>query len=180
MISFEDWKNNTTQGLYYYKYWDEEMFESLKRAKTFKKPLTIMDESLKVARELLNRLPSKLGVVCGPISTGKRSVEENLKIFGLIVLDISNKMPIFNQMPFEPVFEDIHSMVINNKEFCPSGKSSEFFIDYFYREVFLSGKEWAPHFIDGWEYSVGAVMEHDIFTQLGSDIVYLPENFVTP
>jgi hypothetical protein len=179
MISFSQWKENPQLGLHYYAGWDEQMFEALENAKKHPGLLTKVNDALNVAKKIIKQSPKKLGVVCGPISTGKRTVEENLRIFELTILKVSNTMPVFNQMPFEPVFETMHSLVFEDKDLCPSGKSSEFFIDYFYREVFLSNKNWVPHFIYGWEHSVGASMEHRIFTQLGSDIVYLSEDFVT-
>lgn len=179
MISFKQWQDNPFEnGRYFYSWWDEQMFEVLENAKKHPGVLTAINDSLNVGKKLLKELPKKLGVVCGPISTGKKSVEENLKIFELTIIKISDEMPIFNQMPFEPVFENIHKLVVEDKDLCPSGKTSEFFINYFYREIFISNKNWVPHFIHGWDHSIGAVMEHDMFTQLGSEIVYLPEDFV--
>lgn len=182
MISLKEWQDNPHLGLHYYAHWDEQMFKALENAKNQPGLLVKMNESLNVGKHLLKKLPRKLGIVCGPISTGKKTVQENLKVFELTVLKVSNEMPIFNQMPFEPVFETAHSLAMEDKDLCPSGKSSEFFIKYFYEEIFLSNKEWKPHFIYGWEHSVGAIMEHNIFIQLGigKDIVYLSEDFVTP
>lgn len=179
MISFKQWEDDPFKyGRYYYSWWNEEMFETIERIKKYPGLLTTMNDSLNLAKVLLKGLPKKLAIVCGPISTGKRSVEENLKIFDLTVQKVSDDMPVFNQMPFEPIFENIHKLVIEDKDLCPSGKSSEFFINYFYREIFLSKKDWVPHFIYGWESSVGATMEHEIFVQLKRDIIYLPEDFV--
>ena len=48
------------------------------------------------------------------------------------IIKISDEMPIFNQMPFEPVFENIHKLVVEDKDLCPSGKTSEFFINYIF------------------------------------------------
>lgn len=179
MLTFTDWKENPHHGVHYYNGWKEETFEKLEALRNSQDPLHIMKHSFYVACDILAELPFELGIVCGPISTGKRSVEENLEIFNNTVIKISNEMPIFNQVPFEPVFLPVHELVKNNQEFCSTaGRTSEFFINHFYVHVFTAGKKWKSHFIHGWESSVGAVMEHEILTELKSEIIYLPEDFV--
>jgi hypothetical protein len=140
-------------------------------------PLEIIEKTLVIARRILERSPYHLAVVCGPISTGGRSVEENLDIFNRCVYRLSKQTPLFNQMPFEPVFHKVHQLIEKDPVLCPNGKSTHFFIDRFYRSIFTDLKIWYPHFIHGWEESIGARAEHALFTKLGSKAGYLDEHY---
>jgi hypothetical protein len=178
MVHFKNWTPSVQNGVFYFEQWDQSMVDELEALYFSEDAMVIMEKSSSIAKAYLKKLPHQLGIVCGPISTGKYSVEKNLEIFNQTVVEISNRMPIFNQMPFEPLFAKVHDLIKDNKELCPNNKTSKFFIDHFYEGIFYSSKEWRPHFIAGWEHSIGAAMEHAIFTKLKSEIVYLSEDFV--
>ncbi len=177
-MTFKKWISNPTGATHYYTGWEEDDLSKLKKLKSLKDPIQIMRQALFVGVEIVDRLPFELGIVCGPISTGEHSVQKNLEIFDKTVMKISDQMHIFNQMPFEPTFAVAHNFIKDDEVLCPNNMSSKFFIDRFYNHIFASGKKWKPHFISGWEHSVGATIEHEIFTGLKSEITYLPKDFV--
>ena len=159
-------------------FWTKEDYTELLSLMDIQDPFEIMNRSLLVAQEILARSPQKLGVVCGPMSSGKLSIPENFDVFIKTVFKIGQKMPMFNQLPFEPGFGVVHDLIKHNPELCPQGSSSKFFIDHFYERLFCeSDKQWSAHFIYGFEHSKGAMMEHQIFTDLGSSIHPLREGF---
>ena len=106
------------------------------------------------------------------------SIEENFKVFVKTVFKVGQKLPLFNQLPFEPGFHVVHQLIKDDPKLCPNGSSSKFFIDHFYEKLFcFSDKEWFPHFIHGYEHSTGAMIEKKIFTELGSTIHPLRKGF---
>lgn len=177
MLLFPLWKANPRDALHYYNGWSEDIVEEVEALKDIIDTISLMKQATEIALAILTKLPQTLGIVCGPISSGKRSLQEQLHVFDLTVQKVSNTMPVFNQMPFEPIFGLVHERIKNDETLCPMNQTSKFFIDNFYRKVFFSGKEWVAHFIHDWEHSVGASIEHEIFTSLKSEIIYLPANF---
>ncbi len=158
-------------------YWTLEDFEALENLKSFSDPILVMKSLFSIALRILNRSPQALATVCGPMSSGTRSVEENIKIFNRTLFRLGQRIPVFNVMPFEPIFHMVHMLVEDDKSLCPNGSSSKFFIDHFYSKVYAIKKKWSPHFIGGWENSIGATMEHDIFRNLKCKPFYLQDNY---
>lgn len=159
-------------------FWMKEDYTELLSLTDIRDPFEIMNRSFLLAQEILARSPQTLGVVCGPMSSGVLSSEENFEVFIKTVFKIGQKMPMFNQLPFEPGFAVVHELIKTDPMLCPDGSSSKFFIDHFYEKLFrFSGKEWLPHFIYGYKHSKGAMMEHKIFTDLASNIHPLREGF---
>ncbi len=158
--------------------WLKKDFDKLLSLTDLNDPELIMKESFLVACDILSRSPNELAIVCGPISSGSKSVGENLEVFNKTVFKVGQKMSLFNQMPFEPVFHVAHGIIKDDSRLCPNGNSSKFFIENFYEKLFhLPGRKWLPHFIDGYQESTGAMMEHQIFTKLGSKIQPLIPGF---
>jgi hypothetical protein len=159
------------------KYWTLGDFIMLKRLESFTDPMRIMIEARAIAKNVLSRSPETLAIVCGPMSTGMKSVPENFKIFARTVYKVGQEMDIFNQLPFEPLFGKVHEMIAD-LPLSLIGGISQYFIDNFYNHIFeYSGKIWKPHFIHDWTYSTGAKLENRTFNRLGSEITYLEEGY---
>ena len=161
------------------KYWTLQDFIELEQLEKLDNPKLILQKALIVAKRVLRRSPKNLGVVCGPISTGTKSVKENLRIFNRTMYKISQTMNVFNQLPFESLFARVHELLKKPEyvHLMVEGSSSLFFMRNFYDAVFAVNKNWKPHFIHGWKHSTGAKDEHRIFTLLNSPIVYLKKGF---
>lgn len=141
----------------------------------------IIQRALNVAYAVLKRSPEKLDFVCGPIShPDKEVVEKNLDVFNCTVFKKGQEKSIFNQLPFEPLFEKVHGLLVEHHPelLGENQSSSNFFVDRFYSPLFIeSRKTWNASFIDGWKSSVGAKREHEIFKSLGSSIEYLEKDY---
>lgn len=159
-------------------YWEQRDLDRIYAIEAYDDPFKIMNESFDLALEIITRAPRELGIVCGPISSGTKSVEENISIFARTVFKIGQEMPIFNQLPFEPGFAKAHDAIVGNEKLCPGGSSSKFFIEHFYEKLFrLPGMKWTASFIYGYRHSTGAMIEHEILSGLGSKIIELPQGF---
>lgn len=161
------------------KYWTVEDFQQLHELKKLQSPKEILLGALMITKDVLRRSPRELGIVCGPISTGRKSVEENLHIFNRTIYKIGQTMPMFNQMPLERLFAYAHELLFLpcNQHLLVNGSSSDFFIDEFYLPIFALNKIWKPHFIYDWQYSSGATREHRVFRVLRSSTRYLEKGF---
>src|ERR1035437_3198523 len=79
------------------KHWNADYLDNLNRARSFIDLATI-------ALDIVFRLPEKVEMVSGPISTGGvGTIPGNRKVFeGVIeILILESKLNIFSQMPFE-------------------------------------------------------------------------------
>jgi hypothetical protein len=159
-------------------YWHAHDYRDIDRLYREPDPQRAMVGALKIALRILDNSPKELGVICGPISTGKRSVEANLSVFNKTVFRKSQEMPIFNQLPFEPLFAKIHdNLKTTYQHLLVDSCTSAFFIDNFYQPIFEAAKVWKPFFIDGWKASVGSRMEHELFESQKVLPVYLPSDY---
>lgn len=122
----------------------------------------------KIAEKILKCMPSPIGQVCGPISTGGAgSIEENLKRFEVAIARLQNTgLNIFDQMPFEKPMHRIISQKID-------GKYDKSILDDFYLPIFESGMVKKLYFLPDWESSTGAKWEHEQAKRLGIEIEYL-------
>lgn len=153
-------------------YWKQEHYEKLYLGRNF-------DEYLAIAFSVIESIPPYgVAQVCGPISTGGRgSVSENLKCFNEAIQKLSGskmKQLVFDQMPFEPVFQNFHEERMARGE---NGYSMDL-LNKFYLPIFESGKIRKLFFLHDWKSSIGATWEHKQAERLGMEIEYLPENFV--
>lgn len=176
---FSNDKSDYTENFGLRNYWELGDFIILKNLQKFTDPHKIMYRALLVANMVLNRSPRILGVVCGPMSTGIKTVEENFRIFNRTVYKVGQQMDIFNQLPFERPFNRVHQLLHStHKHLLVDGKSSPYIIEQFYRKIFLrEDKVWLPSFIHNWESSTGADIEHKIFTAISAEIIQLEEGF---
>jgi hypothetical protein len=122
-----------------------------------------------VAMRIIKRMPSPVGQVCGPISTGgKGNIPENIAVFEQTIEQlIATGHNVFDQTPFE---EHIFRIIASGT----SGRHQDQLLREFYLPIFESGLVRTFYFIKGWESSRGATWEHEQATACGYDIIYLP------
>jgi hypothetical protein len=123
-----------------------------------------------VALDILKDMPRPTVQVCGSLSSGDRSIEENMKIFAAAIEHLCWDYYVFNQLPFE---EKIQRMIGDRQE---NGYPWDLF-DEFYLPIFQSGRIEILFFLRGWEKSVGADWEHEKAKFLKIPIRYLDDNF---
>ncbi|MFZ1987777.1 MAG: hypothetical protein WAV21_01950 [Minisyncoccia bacterium] len=135
-------------------------------------------ELVSLALVQLRKFPNGAGVVCGPISTGGRGVEQNLKIFSgsIEALKLQN-FDIFSQIPYE---EKIFAFRRRWQDADPSRAGQYYMpiLEEFYHPLFHTGLIKKAWFIPGWESSFGATWEREQLTSLGAEIIDLDENWV--
>ena len=143
------------------KYWEQDHYDKLERAITYK-------DLLIIAESVLNRMPAPVGQVCGPISTGGAgSVEKNLKRFKQAISGLQQQgIEIFDQVPFEAPMQRIKS----NREFDNYDDS---LLHDFYLPIFESRLVHKLYFLPDWESSIGASWEHAQALRLELDIEYM-------
>ncbi len=160
------------------KHWEVQDYLDLQAIALLDNVETMMTRSFLVAKRILKRFEHEVGVVCGPISSGLKSIPENLKTFNRTIFKLSQTMEVWSQMPFEVVFKRVHGIVVeHHEELLIEGSSSNFFIEKFYRPLFCLNLGWAPHFIFGYEHSRGAMEEKGIFTSLKKKMIFLDEGY---
>jgi hypothetical protein len=175
---FSDFKQSEIIQFPSRKHWEVQDYDDLKEIALLDNIETMMMRSFLVAKRILARFEHEVGVVCGPISSGLKSIPENFRTFNRTIFKLSQTMEVWSQMPFEAVFKNVHeSLVAQQSPFLIEGSSSNFFIEKFYQPLFYLNKEWAPHFIFGYEHSRGAMEEKEIFALLKKKMVFLPEGY---
>jgi hypothetical protein len=138
----------------HFKHWNSSDLSALDRAKTF-------TDLAFIALGIIYRLPGKVEMVSGPISTGGvGSVEGNNKVFeGVIeILTLESGLNIFSQMPFEAKMVEFYCEWHAKN---PSEKYCMPILEDFYERLFSSGKVHKLHFIHDWQSSYGATWEHN-------------------
>jgi hypothetical protein len=147
------------------KYWEIDDFKLLDALMVLDDPEEIMRDAFIVADRILKRSPQHLSIVCGPISGGKRTKEQNLQIFNRAIFEVSQEENIFNQLPFEKLFQKVQTLLhTTHRHFLENESALDFIMETFYLKVFRSGKAWKAYFIEGWRHSQGACFEYNFFT----------------
>lgn len=142
------------------KFWNEKDFADLEKAKSIKDLYVIADR-------IIDRMPKPIIQVCGPLSTGGKSVEENLLFFKNSIKKLQEKnLYVFDQMPFEP---SMHQLILKHSK----DKYMEDILNDFYLPIFESKKISKLCFLPGWQLSYGASWEHEQAERLGLTIEYL-------
>lgn len=143
------------------KYWSQEHFDGLEEALSYK-------DLFAIAEKVLQKMPSPVGQVCGPISTGGAgSVEKNLKRFEQAIADLQSQgVEIFDQVSFEIPIQRIKSL----REY---GNYDDLLLYDFYLPIFESRLVHKLYFLPDWKSSVGARWEHKQALRSGLDIGYL-------
>jgi hypothetical protein len=120
---------------------------------------------------------AKLGIVCGPISTGgKGSIVANIAHFELAVqsMTIASDGGFFSQIPFE---EAIWRIKAADEAAVGKTMANKILLLEFYLPLFRSGWIQEMHFLPDWASSDGATWERHIGFLLGFDIYDLDEQF---
>lgn len=148
--------NGTTK-----KYWTQEDFENLQKAKT-------VQNVLDIALNVLSRMPDDLAQVCGPITNGgKGSIEENLRFLDSKIDELQEHgIHIFDQMPYEETFQRIAYSKT-------SEENHDDILTDFYEPIFRSHKIKTLYFVPGWEDSAGSNWEYKKAQELGIEIKFL-------
>lgn len=143
------------------KYWQQEHFNKLEIASTYK-------DLFIIAEDVLRKMPPPVGQVCGPISTGGTgSVEKNLKRLEKTILDLQQQgIEIFDQVLFEIPMQRI-------KNLRESDGYDDSLLHDFYMPIFESKLVHKLYFLPDWESSTGAKWEHAQALRLGLDIEYI-------
>lgn len=121
-----------------------------------------------VAMGVLARIPRRIVMVCGPISSGGTGVmDKNLEVFGNWIRWLRQRAPergeyVFAQLPFERAFQRIL-----RTPYCKGGKH---LLETFYLPIFASGLVTKLYFIPGWASSFGASWERMTAGKLGLPI----------
>lgn len=141
-------------------YWTLADEELLARADTF-------ESLLKIALDVLARIPKPVGIVCGPMTTGGcGSLEKNLEAFEVAIKQLTaSGVNIWSQLPCES-----HMQRVKNSLYYRDGNK---LLDTFYKPLFESELISTFYFLPGWESSQGATWEHKEAQRLGIGIVYL-------
>lgn len=123
-----------------------------------------------VALDILKDMPRPVAQVCGSLTSGGKSVEENTKIFELAIQSLCFGQYVFNQLPFEPKMQKM----VGNRQ----GKGYPWdLMDEFYLPIFQSGRIEKLFFLRGWEKSTGADWEHRKAILLKIPTFYLDDKF---
>jgi len=130
-----------------------------------------------IAEEILGLQEDKsLVIVCGSISTGGRSVEENLVVFEKSIAAMPHYgYLVFDQMPWEKKIEFFHHLFYKTND--PNVYHWDI-LEVFYKPIFSSKKIKTAFFLPGWKRSTGASWEHEKCKELGIEIIYLPKKWV--
>lgn len=136
-------------------------------------PEDAINECLVLMRSILDG-QYDLVLVSGPISTGTKSVEHNLRVFNKAIFGLSEmKFNVVNQMPFGGVFSEIHK----------KSKDTDFFINEFYHDIMTEDKKFGIKNIfqlPNWRHSRGAVREYNIALEVGIRINQIPFEIKLP
>lgn len=145
--------------------WSDKYRQQLKTVNSFA-------ECAQLAIEIIEKMPypEKICQVCGPISTGQNSFDQNIYNFAAAInyFSIENfnstGLIAFDQLPFEFIIHRICQA--NNYQNYPP------VIEELYQPIFKSGLIRNFIFLPGWEHSVGARKEYDIIVEQKLSISY--------
>ncbi|PIR88239.1 MAG: hypothetical protein COU10_00220 [Candidatus Harrisonbacteria bacterium CG10_big_fil_rev_8_21_14_0_10_45_28] len=146
-------------------YWTEKETAVLDQAEEYK-------DLLAGAMPVINRMPTPIAQVCGPLTSGgSGSMEENMAVMQSAIDKLrSDGKNIFNQLPFEKPMQRLRNKL-------EPGKYSTRLLADFYLPIFNSGKITTLYFLSNWETSTGTRWEREQGEKLGLEIVDLDENF---
>lgn len=129
-----------------------------------------------IAMDMVSLTEGNLALVSGPISTGgKNSINENLIDFNRDVSLSAKRLnkigtKVFNQMPFEPFFSAIHTMIDADSNDSYKG---QIYLDHFYGPLLETKKFSTLVQRKGWETSTGATWEYEKAKKLGMRIIQM-------
>ena len=134
-------------------------FVEIEAAETF-------EELRDIAFRILRLMPQPVGMVCGPITSGGGTPEENLAALAKGVDEqIRGGKNIFSQLFFETAMYWIIS--------TPYYRDGNHLLETFYQPLFEAGLIKTLYFLPTWQSSDGAMWEHEQAIRLGMEVVYL-------
>ncbi|MFY9461760.1 MAG: DUF4406 domain-containing protein [Candidatus Sungiibacteriota bacterium] len=120
----------------------------------------------RTAFRILRRMPQPVGMVCGPITTGGVTVEENLAALAKGIDErIRGGKNIFIQLFFEAAMHRIKN--------TPYYRDGNHLLETFYQPLFKAGLIKTLYFLPNWRSSDGATWEHEQALRLNMEIAYL-------
>ncbi len=129
------------------------------------------EELGEVALGVLYRLPEPAELVCGPITSGGKSLAENLRVFRLTIDRLRERgHVVMDQLPLER-----HIVRILPER---TVETNLLILNGVYGPMLRSGRIRRLNFIHGWDASFGASWEHNEGTLLGILRQYLPADFL--
>ncbi len=140
-------------------YVTQQNLEEIDEASTF-------EELNDIAFRVLRRMPQPVGMVCGPITTGGGTVEENLAALAKGIDErIQKGKDIFIQLFFEAAMHRIKETSYY--------RDGNHLLETFYLPLFEAGLIKTLYFLPTWQSSEGASWEHAQALRLGMKIIYL-------
>jgi hypothetical protein len=131
---------------------------------------TTFAELEKVAERILARMPRPVIQVCGRISSGGGTIEENCQKIALAVAELRREgKTVFAQIEFEDAMARIRA--------SPHYRNPTQILEAFYLPLFQKRFIQQLIFLPGWESSFGATWEHEIASRLGIEVEYWHEDF---
>jgi len=152
----------------HFKHWNSYNVVALSKARSF-------IDLANIALDIVHRIPEKVEMVSGPISTGGvGTIPGNRMIFEEVIelLVLESGLNIFSQMPFEDkmveLYQEWHRKNPDEKYCMP-------ILHEFYDRLFYSGRVQTLYFIYDWQSSFGARWEHENCRTWRIEPHYLPK-----
>lgn len=138
--------------------------QQLQNAQTFK-------EIGQIATKAIKKMPNNLAQVCGPITTGGTTIQENQeKLTKTINKLIQQGKKIYDQRPLENAIFKVREQLAKNY-------NPQELLEQIFKPLFETGKITTTYFIEGWKTSTGAKWEHEQAKKRNIKIIYLEKNF---
>ena len=150
-------------------HWTEEHVAALRKAQSFA-DLAMM------AVSVLDSMPTPIGMVSGPISTGGAgSIAANLAKLNRAIGKLHEEgKNIFSALPAQ----DHIFRVVDATEQTWTAEFNQRLLDEFFLPLIQHGAVKTFYFLPDWQSSHGATWEHEQAPAWGIERVYLPDDFV--
>ena len=138
---------------------------------------TTMEGLADITIGIMDRMPTGIHMVSGPISSGKgASTQERLRIFSRAVEKLSSRdgITVLSQIPFE---QNMMDFTIHWKRTTRADGYCWPILHIFYERVFSSRKVAGLHFLHSYESSTGARWEHQHAPRWGIKRYFFGEAF---
>jgi hypothetical protein len=133
-----------------------------------------LHELIPIGIDVVRAMPKPRIMICGAITTGNRSIEENIAIFKATILwHIHGGHYVFNQF----LFEDLMKRHVEDWAKHSPGQYCNPILDV-YAKIFETREIEIFPFIPGWEKSKGATFERNVIKKLGLTYCDLNEDFL--
>lgn len=152
-----------------YPHWKQKEIEKIRDTST-------IEEILELSLGALRRIPSPVGMVCGPVSTGGLgSIEKNIQSLDEAITNFElHKIHVFDQSVLESGIRRLRR-AFSEKERLSEKQVNLRILTELYLPILESGLVQTLYFLPDWETSFGARWEHEHAKRLRLNIVYLTE-----